>query len=101
AAYEPFHQPCSSRSLAPMIRQAVKIRDVAAAAGVAVGTVSRVLNGHATVAEPIRLRVQAAIMALGYERDVVAQSLRGGATKLVACAIRDFDIPQFGIYIKE
>ncbi|WP_342358719.1 LacI family DNA-binding transcriptional regulator [Terrarubrum flagellatum] len=79
----------------------MKIRDVARAAGVAVGTVSRVLNQNPTVAEPIRRKVQAAIEALGYERDLIAQSMRGGATKLVACAIRDFDIPRFGAYIKE
>lgn len=79
----------------------VKIRDVARAAGVAVGTVSRVLNGHPAVGEEIRHKVEAAIASLGYERDPVAQSLRGGSTRLVACAIRDFDIPRFGIFIKE
>jgi LacI family transcriptional regulator len=79
----------------------VKLRDVAEAAGVAVGTVSRVLNDNPTVSEPIRAKVQRAIDALGYERDVVAQSMRGGSTHLVACAIRDFDIPRFAIYIKE
>ena len=79
----------------------VKIRDVARAAGVAVGTVSRVLNGHPAVGEAIRRKVEAAIASLGYERDPVAQSLRGGSTRLVACAIRDFDIPRFGTFIKE
>lgn len=79
----------------------VKLRDVAEAAGVAVGTVSRVLNRNPTVAEPIRRKVQDAIVALGYELDPVAQSMRGGRTRLVACAIRDFDIPRFGIFIKE
>jgi LacI family transcriptional regulator len=79
----------------------VKLRDVAQAAGVAVGTVSRVLNANPTVTEAVRRKVQAAIDDLGYEMDVVAQSLRGGTTKMVACAIRDFDIPQFATYIKE
>ncbi len=79
----------------------VKIRDVARAAGVAVGTVSRVLNDHPTVTEPVRSRVRAAIAEMGYERDSVAQSMRGGSTHLVACAIRDFDIPRFALFIKE
>ncbi|PZW39353.1 LacI family transcriptional regulator [Humitalea rosea] len=83
------------------MRGSTKIRDVAKAAGVAVGTVSRVLNGHPTVTEPIRRKVQAAIDAMGYERDTIAQSMRGGATRLVACAIRDFDIPRFATFIKE
>jgi len=80
---------------------AAKIRDVARAAGVAIGTVSRVLNGHPTVTEPVRRKVQAAIDAMGYERDTIAQSMRGGQTRLVACAIRDFDIPRFALFIKE
>ncbi len=79
----------------------VKLKDVALAAGVAVGTVSRVINGNITVARPIRDRVQEAIRTLGYELDPVAQSMRGRRTRLVACAIRDFDIPRFGEFIKE
>jgi LacI family transcriptional regulator len=79
----------------------VKLRDVAEAAGVAVGTVSRVLNHNPTVAEPVRRRVEEAIKSLGYELDPVAQSMRGSRSRLVACAIRDFDIPRFGIFIKE
>ncbi|MDB5512966.1 MAG: Transcriptional regulator, LacI family [Enterovirga sp.] len=82
-------------------RKQVKLRDVAEAAGVAVGTVSRVLNDNPTVNAEVRRKVQAAIDALGYELDIVAQSLRGGSTRMVACAIRDFDIPQFASYIKE
>ena len=78
-----------------------KIGDVARQAGVAVGTVSRVLNGHPSVAAPLRQKVHAAIAALGYERDTIAQSLRGGRSGLVACAIRDFDIPAFAGFIKE
>jgi LacI family transcriptional regulator len=76
------------------------IRDVAAKAGVALGTVSRVLNDHPSVTPPTRRSVQAAIEALGYERDAVAGSLRNARTRLVACAIRDFDIPAFAGYVK-
>lgn len=79
----------------------VKLKDVAAAAGVSAGTVSRVLNDNPTVAEPIRHRVRAAIASLGYQLDPVAQSMRGSRSRLVACAIRDFDIPRFGIFIRE
>jgi LacI family transcriptional regulator len=38
---------------------------------------------------------------LGYEVDVTAQSMRAGRSRLVACAIRDFDIPRFALFIKE
>jgi LacI family transcriptional regulator len=81
--------------------RAVRVRDVASEAGVAVGTVSRVLNGHLSVTKELRERVERAMIHLGYELDVTAQSLRGGRSRLVACAIRDFDIPRFSLFIKE
>lgn len=79
----------------------VKVRDVAREAGVAVGTVSRVLNDHPTVTRELRARVEKAMADLGYEVDVTAQSMRAGRSRLVACAIRDFDIPRFALFIKE
>lgn len=85
----------------PRRPQTVKVRDVARAAGVAVGTVSRVLNDHLTVTRELRERVERAMADLGYEVDVTAQSMRAGRSRLVACAIRDFDIPRFALFIKE
>ena len=76
------------------------IRDVAARAGLALGTVSRVLNDHPSVTPQARRSVREAIEALGYERDAVAGSLRNARTRMVACAIRDFDIPAFASYVK-
>lgn len=72
------------------------IRDVALAARVAIGTVSRVLNGHKSVSEDVRRRVLKAVEKLGYEPDRVAQSMRLGVTRTVACATRDISIPGFG-----
>jgi LacI family transcriptional regulator len=85
----------------PLRSQTVKVKDVAREAGVAVGTVSRVLNGHPTVTPGLRERVERAMADLGYEVDVTAQSMRAGRSRLVACAIRDFDIPRFALFIKE
>ncbi|WP_334538515.1 LacI family DNA-binding transcriptional regulator [Bradyrhizobium sp. AZCC 2230] len=85
----------------PRRSQTVKVRDVAREAGVAVGTVSRVLNDHPTVTRELRERVKGAMAHLGYEIDVTAQSMRAGRSRLVACAIRDFDIPRFALFIKE
>ncbi|MFI4932681.1 MAG: LacI family DNA-binding transcriptional regulator [Burkholderiales bacterium] len=45
--------------------QRIGIRDVAAHAGVSVGSASRVVNGAANVAHGLRERVQAAIVELG------------------------------------
>lgn len=72
------------------------IRDVAEAAKVAVGTVSRVLNGHKSVSEDVRRRVLRAVKKLSYEPDRVAQSMRLGVTRTVACATRDISIPGYG-----
>jgi LacI family transcriptional regulator len=79
---------------------ALTIRDVAQSAGVAVGTVSRVLNNQPSVSPDVRDRVVEAIRALGYEPDPVAQSMRLRTTHTVACAIRDISIAGFGSFVK-
>ncbi|WP_307783456.1 LacI family DNA-binding transcriptional regulator [Streptomyces sp. MBT53] len=53
-----------------------RMKDVAAAAGVSVMTVSRVVNGEAGVAPRTAARVEAAVRKLGYQRDDVARQLR-------------------------
>ena len=53
-------------------RTSVKITDVAARAGVAPMTVSRVLNSPDRVAAATALRVRAAIAELGYVPNLVA-----------------------------
>jgi LacI family transcriptional regulator len=75
------------------------IRDVALAAEVAVGTVSRVLNGHKSVSDDVRRRVLKAIKKLKYEPDRVAQSMRLGVTRTVAFATRDISIPGYGAIV--
>ncbi|MCX7310164.1 MAG: LacI family DNA-binding transcriptional regulator [Alphaproteobacteria bacterium] len=75
------------------------IREVAVAADVAIGTVSRVLNGHKSVSDDVRRRVLKAIKKLKYEPDRVAQSMRLGVTRTVAFATRDISIPGFGAIV--
>src|SRR5690554_5497015 len=60
------------------------LRDVARQAGVSYQTVSRVINNHPYVAEETRERVMAAIAALGYRPNKVAQSLAGGRSSTLA-----------------
>jgi LacI family transcriptional regulator len=59
-------------------RNAPKISDVAARAGVSPMTVSRVLNGEANVRPETRERVEAAIKALHYTPSLAARTLAGG-----------------------
>lgn len=58
--------------------------EVARLAGVSRATVSRALNGSTRVSEEARSRVHAAIAALGYEPDVVAQSLVRQRSRVIA-----------------
>jgi LacI family transcriptional regulator len=60
------------------------IRDVAARAGVAVKTVSRVLNGHPYVSDALRERVEAAMAELDYRPSIAARILSGAKSNQVA-----------------
>jgi DNA-binding LacI/PurR family transcriptional regulator len=68
-----------------MARSRVTIRDVAAQAGVSHQTVSRVINGSDAVRPQTRLRVEAAIEALGYHPDAIARSMARGRSGYLAC----------------
>lgn len=75
------------------------IRDVALLAAVALGTVSRVINGHPNVSEEKRKRVHAAIAELGYVPDIVAQSMRNYRSMTFACVLRDFTVPVLSMFV--
>lgn len=57
--------------------------DVARVAGVSTMTVSRVINGHASVTDETRERVLEAIAELGYRADVAARLLAGGRSHVL------------------
>ena len=63
------------------------IADVAAASGVGVGTVSRVINGAANVREATRLSVLKVIDQLGYRPSYLAASLSRGTARTVAIVV--------------
>ena len=60
------------------------IRDVAAKAGVAVKTVSRVLNGHPYVSQATRDRGEEAMRDLDFRPSVAARILSGGKSNQIA-----------------
>lgn len=68
---------------------------VAKQAGVSRATVSRVMNGLATVDPALAERVRAAASALGYEPDGTAQSLALGRTGVVGIIVPDLGNPVF------
>lgn len=63
--------------------QGASIADVAREAGVATSTVSRALTIPGRVAEPTRLRVEAAARKLGYTGNQAARNLRAGTSKTI------------------
>lgn len=69
------------------------IANVAAAAGVGVGTVSRVLNGAPNVREATRASVLAAIERLGYRPSHLAVSLSRGTARTVALVVPHLTSP--------
>lgn len=71
-------------------RQAVTIKHVAAAAGVSLQTVSRVINNESNVRPAMQSRVQAAIDKLGYVPSLAAQRMSGSRSYLIL-AINDRD----------
>ena len=68
----------------------VAVVDVAREAGVSTATVSRVLNGHPSVREQTRQRVEAAVRSLNYRVTVAARSLRTARTRMVLALVPDF-----------
>jgi LacI family transcriptional regulator len=73
----------------------ISIREVAAEAGVSVGTVSNVLNRPEIVARATRDRVNAAITALGFVRNESARQLRAGRSRMIGLIVLDVTNPFF------
>ncbi|WP_420114411.1 DUF6807 family protein [Pseudactinotalea sp.] len=71
------------------------IDDVARAAQVSRATVSRVMNGKATVDAELTRRVQEAASSLRYQPSTTARSLSLGRTNTVAVVVPDLTNPMF------
>lgn len=74
---------------------AVGMRDVAAAAGVSVATVSNVLNQPDRVADATRTRVREAIERLGFVPNGSARQLRAGRSRTLGLVVPDISNPFF------
>ena len=90
--------------MAPPVRKPT-IRDVAAAAGVSHGTVSRVLNGGHWVSPEARSAVEDAIRRTGYTANHAARSLATGRSGSLAFLLTEphhllFEDPTFGLLLR-
>ena len=74
---------------------AITMREVAAAAGVSIKTVSNVVNDYPFIKSATRDRVLQTIDELGYRPNLSARNLSRGRTGLIALALPELDAPYF------
>ena len=79
----------------PSRRASVSMKDVAALAGVSIGTVSNVLNSPDLVSDATRSRVEKAIAQLGWVRNESARQLRAGRSRSIGMVVMDVANPFF------
>ncbi len=77
----------------------VSVRDVAEAAGVTIGSVSRVLNGGRYVSAELRAKVLAAAERLQYQPHAGARSLRTGRTQTIGCMVSEIENPLYAAFV--
>lgn len=77
------------------------IKDVAREAGVSVGTASRVISGHASVASELRERVQRAVRRLDYKPNLAARALRTNRVDVLGLILPDITNPFFAQLARE
>lgn len=82
------------------MKKAIRLVDVAKKAGVGVGTASRVINNHPSVADDKRQRVLAAIDELGYQCNQIARSLKSNTTKTIGVVIPDISNEYFADVVR-
>lgn len=76
---------------------AISVLDVARAAGVSTATVSRVLNGNATVAADLRQRVRDIADQLGYTPHAAARALASQRSKTIGAVIPSLENQNFAL----
>lgn len=81
-------------------RATVSMKDVAALAGVSVGTVSNVLNSPHLVADATREKVESAIAKLGWVPNESARQLRVGHSRSIGMVVMDIANPFFADVVR-
>jgi LacI family transcriptional regulator len=79
----------------PFTGRTPSVKDVAAAAGVSLGTVSNVMNRPEMVAAGTKERVERAMTELGFVRNESARQLRAGTSRTLAYVMLDGTNPFF------
>ena len=76
------------------------IRDVAAYAGVGVGTVSRALNKTGYVSEETKRKIDEAVKALNYQPNELARNLYRNRSGMIGVIVPDLEHPFFAKFMK-
>lgn len=79
----------------PLRAASASIRDVAERAGVSIATVSRAVNGIATVAPELAERVWSAVKEVGYVPNTQARALVSGRSHLLGLVVSEITNPFF------
>jgi LacI family transcriptional regulator len=79
----------------------ISVRDVAIEAGVAIGSVSRVLNNSGYASQGLRRRVLDAVEKLGYEPDFTARHMRTGHSKTIGYLLANIANPFLAAHLSE
>jgi LacI family transcriptional regulator len=79
----------------------VTLRDIAAATGFTMNTVSRALKGKSDISARTRRLIQQEARRMGYIPDALAASLRSGTTRTVSVIIPDISDPLFAILVRD
>ncbi|MCV2365106.1 LacI family transcriptional regulator [Paucibacter sp. DJ1R-11] len=89
-------KPAAKKAPSSRAEGVVTLEQVAARAGVSPSTVSRILNGTATVSALKRAAVDEAISSLGFRPNPVARGLAGGRTMSIGVVTQRISSPFYG-----
>lgn len=81
-------------------REQRTIKEVAAHAGVSIGTVSNVISGSAPVSEALRQRVLSAVEHLQFRPSQIARSLKTNSSRLLGIVVSDIANPFFPLVVR-
>ena len=78
-----------------------RLKDISAATGFSINTVSKALKDSPSISEPTKALIREKAREAGYVGNGIAGALRSGVTKTIAVIYGDISNPYFSINIKE
>ncbi len=77
------------------------IKDIAKKSGLAVGTVSRILNNRGYISEKSKQKVEQAMKELNYQPNIIAQNLSKANSNLIGVIVPNIEHPYFSSLVGE